>query len=391
MWDKVKKPAAAVVCLVLLACLAFVPGCAVRSNAPFNFDANKVEIKIAGVQKMPGGLAYQLILRNNSGYSLKHTEVFLSYAISDTRGGMKDNPFKVLAQSPAGLTNIIKPGEVCNFTVFAPIAEVFGDNGRLDFAHPFLEVRGYVLNGRDEMFFMKQERDMAEWMPEYKTETADLNGDGVRENIVFLYNRKDCRYTLTINGVAVNGFGDNLEDSYEIVDINKQDNFRELAVSEAGPSADYETTYYYYDGKNIVNMGEVPAGFSNVIRIDGQGRITASTRAKILQTWSYYSTYKLTDRHRLEKIPQDLYKTDYPYSLKVIKPLTLQKSRTDGRAAFVLQPGEKITLLGTDDIQWCLAQNSRGQQGWFAVQNYSDIKGVNRPAAEYFEGLSNAD
>ena len=59
--------------------------------------------------------------------------------------------------------------------------------------------------------------------------------------------------------------------------------------------------------------------------------------------------------------------------------------------AIPLQTGEKVTIVASDNKAWCLVKNSKGKQGWFAVDEFCIIRGTNLAASEFFEGLSFAD
>lgn len=76
--------------------------------------------------------------------------------------------------------------------------------------------------------------------------------------------------------------------------------------------------------------------------------------------------------------------------VEVNEEFTLQKSRTDGSDAITLKKGEKVTIVASDNKEWCLVENSKGETSWFAVDNFDIIRGLNKRASEVFNGLSNA-
>lgn len=222
---------------------------------------------------------------------------------------------------------------------------------------------------------------------------GDLNGEGKKDKISFKCSEDE--FTLTINGASIKGSGDMLDGKYKIVDIDTKDKIQEISISESGSSDDYATAFYYYNGKKIVFMGKVQGSDSmnndilGSIKINGKGTVIARTRGQILHTWFYDDPYKLTKSHTLARVPQDLYQMNA--QVKVIKPLALQKSRTNSETAVTLQTGETVIILASDDKQWCLVQNSKGAKGWFAVEDFDKIKGTNLRASEVFEGLCYAD
>ncbi len=194
-------------------------------------------------------------------------------------------------------------------------------------------------------------------------------------------------FILTVNGVSIKGSGDNLDGHFNVVDIDTKDNIKEIAVPESGPSGDYKTAFYYYDGKHIVEMGKVQG--SDAVKIDGSGTIVARTRGLVLHTWFYDDPYKLTKLHLLKRVPKDLYEMNC--KVKVKRPLALKKSRSSSKIAITLQLGEEVTIFSSDDKEWCLVENKEGVQGWFAIDGFDQIRGANLSASEFFDGLSYAD
>ncbi|MFA5842364.1 MAG: SH3 domain-containing protein [Candidatus Gracilibacteria bacterium] len=221
------------------------------------------------------------------------------------------------------------------------------------------------------------------------TMTTDLNSDGIMDQISFEIPKTLDSFTLQVNDALVEGNEQNLKSYIEIVDIDPTDSFKEIAVSDYGPSSDYRTFFYFYDGKNLISMGETQGIPGLNMTFPGNGTFITQTRGQILQTWFYEDQFKLTDAHSIENIPQDLYEMNTP--VIVLQPLPLQKSRTDSEQVAILEVGESATILSSDNKEWCLVETSTGVQGWFVIENFDIIKGTNLSATEVFDGLSMAD
>lgn len=221
---------------------------------------------------------------------------------------------------------------------------------------------------------------------EDNTASADLNGDGKNERIK-LEGDSD-QFRLTVNDRFIEGTGDNLDGLLFLCDINEQDPYKEIAVTESGPSSDSKTAFYYYDGNNIIFMGKIQ-GNQDVLQITGSGTFITRSRGDILQTWFYTDRYKLSADHQLVNIPQELYKMDTPVTVR--KKLSLQQSPTDSDTALVLNPGEIVIITACDNKEWCLVEKPTGEKGWFAIDNYSTVRGTGLNASDYFEGLCYAD
>jgi hypothetical protein len=237
----------------------------------------------------------------------------------------------------------------------------------------------YLYNGTASMERFEKE--------EISTE-MDLNGDGILETVRIEVNKEKNRYTLFVNDVKVSGEGEELTGGFVLVDMDKNDSFKEIAVSEYGPSDDPETSFYYYDGGQVKPIGSI-YGLAREMEFDGKGGFTAPARGQILQTWFYPKTYRLGESRLLVHVPQELYPMNT--KVKVIKPVPLRRDRQKEIFNVILGVGETATILSSDDKEWCLVENSRGVKGWIRIYNYNIIGGLNKPATDYFTGLSNAD
>ena len=192
----------------------------------------------------------------------------------------------------------------------------------------------------------------------------DLNADGVADSVAVVF-RADTDgsfsgYVVTINDANYEGQGEYLYGTYEVVDIDADDGRREIAISEAGPSDDYQTHYLWYDGRDVRYMGSVP-GRSPVI--DGSGVVLGTRRGSVIHTWFYQAEYRISDHHTVEFVERDL----YPMNSSVIvrQNLELFVERTDSEPGLMAPRGERATILATDDERWCLLEISRGKRGWF--------------------------
>jgi len=233
--------------------------------------------------------------------------------------------------------------------------------------------------------------------------TADLNGDGKAETIFLLVKKSP-------NGEEVNTIelhveekmiayeGEMIDPLFKIVDISNKDNYLEIAISEEGPSSDFATVFYRYDGMDLKELNKI-SGFlgkypgsdtvGSVI-IDHSGIVRTKTRGDILQTWFYDDSYLLSERDELVKVKQDSYEMNT--EVEVIKEITLKKSKGSDVAGITLKAGEKATIGLTDNISWCRITNSKGETGWFETKNFYEIVGYEgMNADEFFLGLNFAD
>lgn len=91
------------------------------------------------------------------------------------------------------------------------------------------------------------------------SEKEDLNSDGTIDTIEYSFNVSNKNpvqnVELKINDSTVNIQLENPSAKCYIVDINPNDKYKEIIVHEDGASDDPTSIYYYYNGKEIIEMG----------------------------------------------------------------------------------------------------------------------------------------
>ncbi len=223
----------------------------------------------------------------------------------------------------------------------------------------------------------------------HKNETisVDLDGNGIKDSIYF--HTDNTKYQLTINNFTINDFGESIIDSFAVVDIDNRDNVREIVIGELGPSDDPQSTFFCYDGSSINKMGKTYSLFYRGIKFDGWGGLNIKTRGDLLHTWFFNIPYRLTSDHTLEKITDQIYKTNCCLFLKQsLKIFTKMDEQSD---FITLEPTTIVTITGTDNNRWCFVKTFDGIEGWFFVQDYFYINGTGIEAYNIFDGLSYAD
>lgn len=229
----------------------------------------------------------------------------------------------------------------------------------------------------------------------YEKNTLDLNGDGSPDSIsVQLINGRDA-FRLTVNSASIDGSGIDVTDQFRVVDINREDGYLEVVVEEFGPSSDPMSSFYYYDGSDLHFMGKVEGLCGNRDAVGGDGRVIASTRAHILQTWCYADYYGLDENRALKRIPQEIYYCGhYPDEapLKILYPqVDFVEAPGSAAVSMTLHAGDPIYFMGSDDVAWCLFKTPDGREGWLEFSGFGQVKALGTNAMEVFAGLNNAD
>lgn len=215
----------------------------------------------------------------------------------------------------------------------------------------------------------------------------DLDGNGIKDSINF--NTDHQTFQLTVNGVTIDGQGDCVIDSFAVVDIDKRDKIQEIVISELGPSDDPNSTFFFYNGTEIKQIGEVYSLFYRGITFDSLGKINVHSRGAFLQTWFFNISYHLDENHILTKYPDQIYRTDYSLFLK--QSLKIYFDQDENSDFTIIEPTTIINIIGTDNKKWCLVETENGIKGWFFVDNYYFINGTGVEAFKIFYGLSYAD
>lgn len=124
----------------LLALLIGLPGCSTPTS---HFDDTEIRIRLINSQANDQFRSYGFEIENHGDVTVEHINFYMSFPIKQGSGA-KGNPFKIEARTEINQPIVLKPDQKVNFTVFAPIKEVFGDSNLLDFEHPSIELKGYV-------------------------------------------------------------------------------------------------------------------------------------------------------------------------------------------------------------------------------------------------------
>jgi len=215
------------------------------------------------------------------------------------------------------------------------------------------------------------------------TIVTDVNYDGNNEKIKFT-SSEDGSFTLIINDKNINGqFIEGFDARIEIIDMDRNDNLKEI-VAEGYGSSDYlECFFYQFADGSIVPCGYLSGNFG--IKTGGN---------KILEEHIWMGFYSLdfeyefdTKNKTLTYIQQNIYDIDVP--AEVTKPFSVLKYRYDNSAVVMtLKPGTKISLVKVDitpkcmeeqidykfddNCDWFLIKTEDGVQGWCRLKDFRD-------------------
>lgn len=136
--------------LSLLLLFFLIVGCSTKEE---QFDDKNIIFSVINIQSEEEFKSYTIKLTNKTGFGLTHLMLNLSYPIK-TSNGTKNNPFMVEGKAD-NLTRPVnlKTEESIQFSIYAPVKEVFSDTDLLDFENPSIELKGYVKEGNKAIPF----------------------------------------------------------------------------------------------------------------------------------------------------------------------------------------------------------------------------------------------
>ena len=195
---------------------------------------------------------------------------------------------------------------------------------------------------------------------------------------------------ITVNDVLYIDTNNSYFDFVRIIDIDKQDNFKEIAVG-SGMNDYYDYSIYRYDGKSITKLGIIYS--LDEAKFLGNGMIAARMW---MGFWYYDFEYKFNaSKNTFEEIMNDEYDVKAfsdmeNYPIIVSEPFNVNKERKDNSAVqFKTKKGERIKILKAyikekctgeeyeKNCFWYLIQNSKGEKGWVRLSNFmNNVTGI---------------
>ena len=238
---------------------------------------------------------------------------------------------------------------------------------------------------------------------------ADLDGDGKQEKIC-LASAKEGRDAWLFGSFEINGhdYADEIytlgysgydpdPDYYAITDIDPEDGCLEIAIQDLGPSDDFSTGFFRYDGESLSFLGTV----EGVIRYGGQdgsvkftepGVIQSQLRLSVFQTWWATASWRLADG-KLTLEEKELYGNEYPNEITALADFDAYSAQDASLTPETMKAGTKLIVLGTDNSEWVLTEGEDRAQVWLYIPQgyYICSGGEYKYCWEVFDGLIMAD
>ena len=246
----------------------------------------------------------------------------------------------------------------------------------------------------DKVWGMWFNRDNLHGGNEYPSGTEvkeDLNGDGVLEKITYSINLDKFKVSIRVNDEIGEERMYAPLSNFAIVNINPSDQYREIIISDNGPSSDLTSFYYYFNGKHLIYMGRTDGTIARGIDIQDKGSFKAMILSKFLHTMPLESTYELTSDHKLLQL-DEIYEVDY--QLFLVGPLQVYEKRDEQSTSAILEEGQVVHLTASDNRAWCQIKVENGLNYWFRVSMWKNViisEGKEHLPSAIFDGLVFAD
>lgn len=207
-------------------------------------------------------------------------------------------------------------------------------------------------------------------VPVGETITIDLDGDGKKEQITSkgtevqdygMTNKVYNQLELKIGNQTVSLKRAEWDSYIYIVDIDEDDNYKEIVVYDYGPSNDPEDYYYYYNGNKIEFMGSVQGHINENNDIEN-GILHAKIRNDILDTHYYDLDYHLDENHHLVAEPRAYYEVNIP--MRAVESMILYTEPGSGDSYNDIQKNEMLTAYKIDFKDYVYVTLENGKKGW---------------------------
>lgn len=172
-----------------------------------------------------------------------------------------------------------------------------------------------------------------------KEQNEDLDGDGVKDKITLniIYNEEDySSFLLQINNAEVLDKHSYNVDGYAVIDLDKSDNQKEIAVHTPNANGPDEYIIYTYDGKNIKRIGST----HSFTKFNGDGTLDVETYRSF---WTKNDRYIYDkEKDELEWVSRKEYDINEEYT--VIEVFTIFPVMGSANTNGFLKKGEKIRI-----------------------------------------------
>jgi len=210
-------------------------------------------------------------------------------------------------------------------------------------------------------------------LPDKPLEQAevDLNGDGKSEKITFAVKPKELKFVITVAGSSQTGEfedGGDPPEGFTIIDIDKNDQYKEIVVVCPAASDAHVHYIFAYDGRSLKKIGR----FTRFVEFPGNGIVRVQEWAGF---WVVHDKYVLDGpKHTLKKVPQEFYYVGVPATVK--KTFPVYATRNDKTVVAYVRPKSSVIILlcapFRERPEWYILKTETGLIGWVKEEIFQE-------------------
>jgi hypothetical protein len=216
------------------------------------------------------------------------------------------------------------------------------------------------------------------------TINADINPNRKMEKIEVNFTTDGTYgYTLKVDNKEYKGELANGEYAYaELIDINQNDGYTEIAIVDVGPSDGHDTYIFRFTGE-IIPMGRISGMSAPEPAGDGTSRAYWW-----MGFWGFNKHYKIDDAtNTLVEVTQETYPVKDVEAVAVQSFELLAERNENSKVVATVNPGVNVKFIEADitpvcinsagyededECDWFLVESSDGATGWVQLKNFRD-------------------
>ncbi len=212
---------------------------------------------------------------------------------------------------------------------------------------------------------------------------ADINIDRKMEQIEVKFANDGYKYTLRVDNKEYTGELMHGEYAYaELLNVNQNDDFTEIAIIEVGPSDGHEAYLFRFDGE-IIPLGTLNGTSAPEPAGDGTVKVFWW-----MGFWSLEKHYRIDDNtNTLLEITKETYPVPDVEAVATQSFDLLSERNEASLVISKIKPGTKLKFIEADiapvcinsagyedddECDWFLMQTSDGEKGWVQLKNFRD-------------------
>ena len=232
----------------------------------------------------------------------------------------------------------------------------------------------------------------------------DLDGDGTDETLLVTIDTDDDTMESTLT-IQINGKDCPVDENEVYLVTPNTDNFyltdifpsipgKEFAIMDYGPSCDYVTYFFTYDGalRYLGSIGGFP--FKEEGEMDGffnEGDVQGICRTDIIHTcYAFTLWYYDIQEKKIVQLDQDMYEMVPDGGHTLYEDLLLYERPDLSADTFRLAAQQQVFFMETDGKEWILVKGKDGKSGYMHCSSES-VDGTEKKPNEIFSNLFYAD